>query len=242
MVAIHQQGVDLVAVTLQRMRTTGVGLFDFEVLGPSFAVFEVPAGKAPELRFVDDLGPDDPDLTRPMWGAAVETDGRMVYVYGTRLPKVGASLGHALQVARVHVLTVGDLSTWRYWDGHAWVRKASRAVDLVPAVGGVSQVLSVFHRGHTWYALSKRDDVYGRDLVIWKAPSPRGPFVASAPLAELPSNSADGLIRYMPLAHPDLLPAADSVVVSYSRNAADLERLRDHPSLYRPRFLRVPLP
>jgi hypothetical protein len=31
-------------------------------------------------------------------------------------------------------------------------------------------------------------------------------------------------------------------VVSYSRNVADLERLLDHPSLYRPYFLRVPLP
>ena len=101
---------------------------------------------------------------------------------------------------------------------------------------------SVFHRGDTWYAVSKRDDVLGRDLVIWKAPAPTGPFVPSAPLAEIPSDSSNGLLRYMPLAHPDLLPEDGTVVVSYSRNVADLQRLQKDPYLYRPEFLRVPLP
>ena len=78
--------------------------------------------------------------------------------------------------------------------------------------------------------------------MIWKAPAPTGPFVPSAPLARIPSDSANGLLRYMPLAHPDLLPEPGSVVVSYSRNVADLDRLQRDPYLYRPRFLRVPLP
>jgi hypothetical protein len=30
--------------------------------------------------------------------------------------------------------------------------------------------------------------------------------------------------------------------VSYSRNVADLARLAEDPELYRPKFLRVPLP
>jgi hypothetical protein len=240
--AVQLAGYDLVGVSLQRVRTTGAGIFDFQVLGPAIALFRVPRGEAPELLFVRDLGPDDADPARPMWGAAIEPSGNSVYIYGTSRPSGQDTFGMALSVARVHLLQVADQDAWRYWDGRRWRRDASRAVTLIPAVGGVSEVLSVFQRNAAWYALSKRDDVFGTDLVIWKAPLPTGPFVASAPLAQLPSNSEGGLLRYMPLAHPDLLPEPDSVVVSYSRNVADLQRLLERPGLYRPRFLRVPLP
>jgi hypothetical protein len=239
---VHHTGYDIVGVSLQRIRTTGAGAFDFEVLGPSIALFDVPAGQAPTLMSVHDLGPDDADPSRPMWGAAIETRGDLVYVYGTSRPGGTHTFGLALQVARAPITQVADQEAWRYWDGHSWQRTADHAAVLVPAAGGVSQVLSVFERNGSWYAVSKRDDVLGKDLVIWKAPAPTGPFVASAPLADIPSDSADGLLRYMPLAHPDLLVEPGSVVVSFSRNTADLQRLQEHPHLYRPRFLRVPLP
>ena len=237
---VHLAGYDLVGISLQRVRSTGAGPFDFRILGPAIALFKVPRGKAPILLAVHDLGADAVDPTRPVWGAAIETVGDLVYIYGTALTPEGNTFGRLLKVARVHTMEAGDQSKWRYWDGRPWQPDAERAAVLIPAVGGVSEVLSVFHRGSTWYALSKRSDVLGKDLVIWKAPSPTGPFVPSAPLAELPSDS--GLLRYMPLAHPDLLPEAGSVVVSYSRNVADLQRLLKNPTLYRPHFLRVPLP
>jgi hypothetical protein len=240
--AVHRTGYDLVGVSLQRVRTIGTGVFDFEVLGPAFALFRLPVGKSPELMFVRDVGADNPDSERPMWGAAVETSGDTVYIYGTARPRDGSTFGWSLHVARVDILDVFDPKAWRYWDGRQWQRDPQRSAVLIPAVGGVSEVLSVFHRGSSWYAVSKRDEILGQDLVIWKAPSPTGPFVASAPLAQIPSNSSDGLLRYMPLAHPDLLTSPDSVVVSYSRNVADLTRLLKHPGLYRPRFLQVPLP
>ena len=46
----------------------------------------------------------------------------------------------------------------------------------------------------------------------------------------------------MPLAHPDLLPEKDSVIVSYSQNDTDAGKIQDDPFLYRPRFLRARLP
>jgi hypothetical protein len=240
--AVQWPGFDIVGVSLQRVRTTGDGQFDFEVLGPALALFRVNAGEVPVLLFVHDIGPDDADPERPMWGAAVETVGTNVYIYGTARPADGSTFGRSLRVARVNVLEADDQEAWRYWDGRRWRRSAGRAAELIPAVGGVSEVLSVFHRGTSWYAVSKRDDILGKDLVIWKAPRPTGPFVASQPLAQIPSDSADGLLRYMPLAHPDLMPEPGTVLVSYSRNVADLQRLLKHPSLYRPEFLRVPLP
>jgi hypothetical protein len=241
LVAVRRTGYDLVGVSLQRVRTTGRGVFDFDILGPSYALFHVSRGQPPRLLFVRDIHRDAADARRPMWGAAVDQDAGWLYLYGTAAPDRQVS-GRSLRVARVRPEQVGDQEAWRYWDGRNWQPRADRAAVLIPARHGVSTVLSVFHRGRSWYAVSKRDEVLGTDLVIWSAPGPTGPFTPSRPLARIPSDSADGLLRYMPLAHPDLLPAKDSVVVSYSRNVTDFQRLLKDPALYRPEFLRVPLP
>ena len=145
-------------------------------------------------------------------------------------------------MARVRPDDVLDQDRWRYWDGERWQRDAASAAELVPALRGVSQTLSVFEQDGTWYALSKRDEALGTDVAVWRAPDPWGPFDDGTTVAELPSDAATGLLRYMPLAHPDLLPVPGTVVVSYSRNRTDVSELIEDPYLYRPRFLRVTLP
>lgn len=239
---VERPGYDLVAVTTQRVQATGEGVFDFRILGPSVAVFVVPEGETPQLVTVRDLGPDVDDVTRPQWGAATVVHDGWLYLYGTARPDEEGVFGFSLRVARVRPDDVLDQDQWRYWDGTDWQADAERAVELVPAVGGVSETLSVFRRGDTWYALSKRDDVLGTDLVVWRAPDPWGPFDAGTVVGELPSDAATGELRYMPLAHPDLLPRKGTMVVSYSRNRTDVGEVIEDPFTYRPRFLRLPLP
>ncbi|MEQ6900010.1 DUF4185 domain-containing protein [Nocardioides sp. YIM 152588] len=237
-------GYDLVTVFAQRVRQTGTSsVFDFEILGPAVATYLVPVGGTPQLLEVRDLGRDDADTARPMWGAASVRAGGWLYAYGTSRPEEGEVFtGFALHVARVRPDEVGDLRRWRFWDGSRWSGSAEDAATLIPYRDGVSQTLSVFERDGTWYAFSKRDEVFGSDLVFWTASSPTGPFTAQPPVAELPSDGATGQLRYMPLAHPDLLPRKGSVLVSYSRNSTDFGKVMRNPLLYRPRFLRVPLP
>lgn len=242
--SVERPGYDLVGVATQRVRDTGdtsAGVFAFEILGPAMAVFLVPRGETPQFLGQVDLGPDSADPTRPVWGAAATVIGERVYLYGTSRPTEG-SLGFALQVARVRLDDVLELSAYRFWDGTDWVADAGRAAVLIPADGGVSATLSVFRRGQTWYALSKQDEVLGTDLAIWTAPAPTGPFTLSSTPVEIPSDAVSGTLRYMPLAHPDLLPRPGTVMVSYSQNNTDFAKVQDDPRLYRPRFLRVPLP
>jgi hypothetical protein len=78
--------------------------------------------------------------------------------------------------------------------------------------------------------------------VVWTAPTPAGPFTAGPAVAPLPSDAVTGTVRYMPLAHPWLLPHRGTMVVSYSQNRLDPDEVVDDPLLYRPRFLRVRLP
>lgn len=235
-------GQDLVTVMLQRVRTTGGGTFDFENLGPSAALFTVGRGGTPQLLRLVDLGPDSPDVTRPAWGAASVLSDGWLYLYGTAGSTEAMTFGRSLRVARVRPDRVLTRSEWTYWDGRGWSRSAAAAAQLIPAVKGTSQTLSVFAQGGRWYALSKRDDFLGRDLTVWTAPTPWGPFDTGRTVADLPSDPETGVLRYMPLAHPDLLPEPGTVVVSYSRNNTDLATVLADPFSYRPRFLRVRLP
>lgn len=240
---VEREDHDIVGVGLQRVRATGgSGVFDFEILGPAVARFDVPRGGVPELQSVRDIGPDRSDTTQPMWGAAAVVDAGWVYLYGTSRPDDEGLNGFDLRVARTRPESVGDPATWEYWDGRAWSSRVTSAVELIDHRGGVSQTLSVFRVGRTWYALSKKDDVLGTDLTVWTAPSAAGPFTAQPASASIPSDAVSGTLRYMPLAHPDLLPEPGTVVVSYSVNNTDVEVVRDDPRRYRPRFLRVALP
>ena len=65
---------------------------------------------------------------------------------------------------------------------------------------------------------------------------------AGTPVARIPSDLKTGALRYMPLAHPDLIPEKKSVIVSYSQNNTNTQEVENDPFLYRPAFLRVNLP
>ncbi len=239
-VRVSLPGYDLVPVWVQRVHQHGSGVFGFEALGPSVAVFVVRPGEVPQLVAVKDLSPDLADLSRPMWGAASAVDRDWVYLYGTA--NRGDTLGFSVQVARVHVDEVLDPTALQYWDGFDWSDSAGSAAEIIAAAGGTSQTFSVFHRGKTWYALSKQDEFLGSYLRVWMASTPTGPFYEGPVLAVMPSELEAGRLVYMALAHPDVLPKANSMVVSYSRNHLDPQRILDDPIRYRPRFLRVWFP
>lgn len=240
---LSRQGYDLVTVSAQRVRATGTGVFDFQALGPSAAVFVVPRGGTPQLIKVQDLTADRADPTLPMWGAAVASHDGWAYLYGTAQSTVGPAFGFSLQVARTRPETALDKKTWQYWDGESWTGTESSARRLIEADGGVSQTLSVWRGSNgTWYALSKRNEFLGSEIVVWTAPGPTGPFTAHPAVGQIPSDIAGGDLRYMPLAHPELLPRKGTVVVSYSNNKSDPDEVTADPTSYRPRFLRVRLP
>ncbi|WP_370617073.1 DUF4185 domain-containing protein [Mumia qirimensis] len=240
---VQRGDTDVVGVGVQRVRSTGgPNTSEFENLGPAIAVFHVKRGGTPQLVEVKDLGPDDASRTRPTWGAAVAVHDDWVYLYGTANPETDGVFGYSMRVARVRIDDIRDQTAWRYWDGSRWRRDADTAQALISAQGGVSQTLSVFEQDGSWYAVSKQDEFLGHNLVIWKAPSPTGPFTVASTAATIPSDAATGQLRYMPLAHPGILPERGSVVVSYSRNNTDVGKVARNPFLYRPAFLRVPLP
>lgn len=231
-----------VYVMLQRVAAVPGGGFGFVTLGPAVAVFRLTTSGLPRLIMHRDLGPDDPATEAPEWGSASALHAGWLYLYGTSTRDLPGVHGFALRVARVRPLLVADRSRWQYWDGSAWGPEAADAAALIGEMGGVSQTLSVWRQDGRWYVLSKQDEFLGRQIVIWSGPSPTGPFGTPQPVADLPCDLQTGELRYMPLAHPQLLPRPGTVLVSYSRNRANLGEVCGDPTLYRPHFLRVALP
>ena len=231
----------LAVMFLQRVRETSDG--GFINLGPALAEIVIDGDGLPRSGRVIDIGDDTPSRQRIGWGAASwRADDGHIYIYGTANPDRDLVFGWSLHVARVPAQEVFDVSAWRYWDGQAWQGDPAAAATLIPAVGGVSQTLSVFADDRAWYAVSKQDDFLGSEVVIWSAPGPMGPFVASGSVASKPSDAARGIVRYAAVAHPTLFPQEGTVVVSVSQNTTDETALAADPTIYRPEFFRVPLP
>ncbi|WP_235738491.1 hypothetical protein [Nocardioides alcanivorans] len=235
---IAVEGGDRVAVGLFRVVGHGDGTWDFTTPGTALAEFWVPTGGTPELEQVVDVASTASDQT-PAWGVAVVVRNRWIHVYGTSRPS-DDSTGWALHVARLKLPDITDPTRWQYWDGRRWGDDPAASAAIIPADGGVSRVLTVFRRDRHWYAVSKRNDFLGTDLVIWKGDAPQGPFVATPAALQIPSTPDN--LQYMALAHPHLLPEPGTVVVSWSRNGGGLDEIRAEPSRYRPVFARVPLP
>jgi hypothetical protein len=235
-------GETTVYAMYQRVADAPGSGFGFVTLGPALAVFRVPGSGAPQLLMRVDLGTDDDSPEVPEWGAASALDGGWLYLYGTSTRDIPGVHGFALRVARVRPDRVADLPAWRYWDGLGWAADPKDAVPLIGEQGGVSQTLSVWSEDGRWYVLSKQDEFLGRAVVVWPGDSPVGPFGPPQAVADIPCDPVTGELRYMPLAHPTLLPIPGTVVVAYSRNYADLAEVCAWPSRYRPYFLRVMLP
>ena len=188
------------------------------------------------------ITPDDPDPHQINWGAASFHDGRWIYVYGTRLPSEPLVFGRELYVARVPLVSSMRRSTWRFWGGDGWQREPSRAVAVLDAEGGVSQTLSVDDLGGGEYlAVSKRDGDLGDFVYSWSAPSPVGPWTPHKGVPA-PNDLDAGLLKYAPLAHPEVPLRNGMLLVSVSRNTTDFQRLVDDPDLGVVEFVEVALP
>lgn len=237
--SIPRRDGEALVVTTARIRR-GAGGLDFTYLGSSAHLFVVPGGGAPALQESLDITPDRTDLQQVNWGSAMTSDGTWLYVYGTRLPGATA-FGRELYVARAPVDDPRDRSRWQFWDGTRWAADPQAAAAVLPARGGVSQTVSVSHVDGHYVLVSKRDGDLGDTVYGWGAPTPVGPWTPRRGIrAEF--RDAQGLLRYAPLAHPQITLADGRLLISISRNTTDFRRLLEQPALGRPVFAEIESP
>jgi hypothetical protein len=239
-VAVGRRGSqDVIVVLCSRIRRGSGGSFDFTFLGTSAAVFTVERGQVPQLDKVVDITPDSTDPQQVNWGSAANVHGGWYYVYGTRLTGEKYVFGRELHVARVPVSDPGERSGWQFWDGSRWASGHQKAAVILPAEGGVSQVLSVDSVGGEFVAVSKRDGDIANFVYEWTAPNAWGPWTPTKEV-KAPGGFDTGNLKYAPLAHPEIPLADGMLLVSVSRNTTDFQRLLKDPEIGRPYFVEVP--
>jgi hypothetical protein len=171
------------------------------------------------------------------FGHAVYEDASHIYVYGA-----GNGQPHAARYRRGEV--TGD---WEYFDGTGWQEEITNAAPMTTvsnagpteAING-SEQFSVFRLDDLFVLLTQLGSFSG-DIVSFTSEAPTGPWENKTKLYTTPlPDSSDNLFTYNALAHPQFTEDG-MLLISYNTNSHVLmDHFRD-ATLYRPRFVRIPL-
>lgn len=240
-------GGEVVIFGMRMTRRGTEGVFNFVQRGHTLIRARVtPDGTLEELEQLDlplwspgdgertDLALGSGVLLHDAGSGAVQPDG-FLYVYGTW----NRGFDKELVAARVRPEAVHDSGAWRFWTGARWSAQLS---DLAPICGGVSSELSVTPLDDGRYVLVFLAGGMGEWVSVRLGASPIGPFGPPHRIWRCPEVAEhEQVFAYNAKAHPHLSPSGQ-LLISYNLNSMDFfgELLKD-ATIYRPRFLRLPL-
>jgi hypothetical protein len=158
-------------------------------------------------------------------GVAILETADTTYIYG-----VEKEFAHVARAAP------GNLAgPWEYFDGTGWTPDPQRSARLL---GGVSNQFSVI----AWqgrYRLITQQPVFSPQIVIYEADQPVGPWHGARLVYRTPE-SGERLFTYNAVAHPQFTQDGE-LLISYNVNSFAFADLFADATVYRPRFIRVPL-
>jgi hypothetical protein len=226
-----------------RVRRAGDGWAGFTVYGTSLATFALPRSGPPRLQSIVALPRGNADGTI-LWGAGAVAAGPWVYVYGTQAVPAKQAFGRRLLVARARTAHLSDPRAWQYLNATSFTSLPAGARPVIDAAGGVSTSVSVLPAaGGGVTVVSKRDEVFGRSVAEWAAPTPAGPFTLTDPdLFSAPSLTKPGELLYTAQAHQEARLAGGALLVTICRNNIHFKAVEGDSRLYRPQFSAVPQP
>jgi hypothetical protein len=203
------------------------------------------------------------------WGSAMWLDGGYgaysLYIYGMQGNNPN---GKRPFIARAYPSLgldgIADTNNWSVWNGSQWAAGLTNAAPIVGAPGdplnsgdSISDEYSVKKvrsgAGTTYLLVAQDTKVpYGawKDIVLYSACSPQGPFSAKQIVYSTPETGArqvpgmtpaqslsGQLLTYNPHAHPQFTDRGE-LLISYNLNASNSGDLI-YADAYRPRFIRV---
>jgi hypothetical protein len=195
------------------------------------------AGMEEEARETDNWG-----LAVVAWPPGGQAGAREMYVYGVRSRGPGDA---RLVVARCGEGELDAPGSWEFFDGDGW---AARREDAGAVASGVVSEFTVDpvvvpgrDGGGPVLVLVQSEPMLGRRVLARTARSPEGPWSEPKPLFGVErAGKEPGLLTYAAKGHAALSREGE-LLVSYVINSSDFGRVFRDASLYRPRFVRVPL-
>ena len=152
--------------------------------------------------------PNSSNSTR--FGNATCVVGDTAFIFGVR---EAGLLNRTFLVAKVPSSAVENLSKWRYWTGSTWSENFAQASGLQGQCGAEFSVS--YQSTIKQYILITTKIGIGASILLYRAPTPTGPWAAPSEIYTCPEfSSTDSVTTYAAKGHPDLSGTKD-IVISY---------------------------
>ena len=231
-----------------RKKEGGDGVFNFRMLGGALAVISNPLDAPLQWKITQAVNPHSrrkgsDDIS---WATALYSSGRegpgepgMLYIYGIRDVK---GLNKEVVLARTPAARADDFSTWRFFNGKSWSEKSSDAVKITDQAVNEHTVENISYKGKSRLVLVESQPVFGRHVLVRTAAKPEGPW-SEFKKVFLVTNLEKGKHKrftYAGKGHAHLSVPGE-LLISYVINSHNFWDMVGDASIYRPRFIRVPL-
>lgn len=161
------------------------------------------------------------------YGNAIMEHGAYTYVYGVE----DLHVEKYLHLARAAAGSVAG--PWEFWTGSAWSTNPLSSARLLEGLSNEPSVMQVGDR----YVLVAQ---VGARVMTSVAEAPEGPWPAAHEIAVTPEATGT-TFTYNAKAHPQF-STDDSMLVSYNVNTTNFAALYQDVTIYRPRFVSLPMP
>jgi hypothetical protein len=220
-------------------KAEGSGAFGFAHFGTALGEVENPqdAPTAWRVRWRDVPPAWAP---RVFWGSSALVHGGFVYIYGyIENKRKGLEFQRQMIVARAPSGKLADFDAWRFYGKDAWHRDVRQADPICPGVATEYSVTYIPSRKR--FLLVTHDFFLSPKIVARTAEHPWGLWSDMTELYSCPEADPRRDVFCYAAKHQPVFSDAKTLVISYAANANDMDTVLDDPSLYVPRFIRVPL-
>lgn len=165
------------------------------------------------------------------YGHAVLETKNYTYIYGLKnqFPYVARAGSGKVGQARI---------PWQFYTGSGWTDRANEAAPILKFSG--SEQFSVFEWKGTYVMIMQGGNLSG-NIYSFTSQNPFGPWENQQLLYETPvPDNCQACWTYNALAHPQFT-RDDQLLVSYNTNSMNMQDHYDNATLYRPRFIRIPM-
>lgn len=227
-------------------------VWNFKSLGSAMAVVDdvsVPAENWTAKQFTipyavaDDAAKADDKQRQTSWGMAAmyeaADDAKYVYIFGTRRE---SQFNTQAVLARVPAAAIEQFDQWRFYAGDGkWSANLNDAVGVTGNVVSEYSVERLTQNGKMRYMMVHSEPLLGKRIFLRTAQRPEGPWSKPRVIYTVPDVEMDAaFFTYAAKGHLQFSRPGE-LLVSYVVNSNDFGKAIRNASIYRPKFIRVPL-
>lgn len=132
------------------------------------------------------------------------------------------------------------MEPWQFYTGRGWSNDVKKAQPMMDIQG--SEQFSVIKLKDKFVYLTQIGGFHDNSIVSYTSDTPYADWGNRKNLYNVPVPGDDkDLFAYNALAHPQFINDEGELLVSYNVNSFNLEDLFDDATIYRPRFVRIPI-